>query len=155
MSVLNRVFLANVHPPARSQIVEMTCEHHHPGLGRVVQRVEVMRYETMALRPFQKLKEIAFAHPTEFLKVVSSIKATGKRELCPSVLEARPCSHREKCPHAGSLAELYANQIDMNPRYKTEKCKFGARCRLAHNCHFGHTGDVMRKVGKVSKQLKS
>lgn len=52
-----------------------------------------------------------------------------RNTLCPSVANPDLCLNGRFCPHAGSLAELYANNIHLNPSNKTKPCKYRDRCK--------------------------
>lgn len=74
-----------------------------------------------------------------------------RNTLCPSVQNPDLCLNGRFCPHAGSLAELYANNIHLNPSYKTKPCKYRDRCTKKADCSFAHPGELIRTLEKTAK----
>lgn len=76
-----------------------------------------------------------------------------RSSLCKSVYNLEKCLDAPFCRNAGSLAELYANNIHRHPYYKTKPCKYKQFCPYGSGCFFGHEGDLMRKVYRMSKWI--
>ncbi len=76
-----------------------------------------------------------------------------RRSLCPSVYNEEKCLDANYCRYAGSLAELYANNIYRDSYYKTRPCKYKQFCLYGSQCFFGHEGDLMRKVHRTANRV--
>ena len=106
--------------------------------------------------------EMAVYNPATFELAMAQILKTNRpflqddsfrRSLCPSVHKGEICHNGIFCPGAGSLAELYANNIYHNPYYKTRPCKYQEFCQFRPECWYAHKGDLMRRVTHVKDRI--